>query len=326
MAVPTRTELHAEVDRQFRERHPEAPEKLEKDDPGHASLVEAWLEIRDTVVNEWTDKVFFEYFPTAGKLDPKDSGDKQLIEYWLDIRDQIRDDATPRYTWAGPGGGLGSGPSSGAPPHVTDFEAILKKTLFLKDPVIQAVTVEDLTPKFHFFDLGKTVRGIYKWLLYGAWTDSATKIFVREVTIPGLTSNDVHDQLAITAFHEAVHLRDFARTGRPQTYAQMLEYEAKAYDATRTWLNSNQAKKLLKNDDLRVGNRDASDIYAKAIKAEIARVNKLPVAAREAAFKDFLMGKNTIRTKLRDAELSDEAGESELMLPPHSQIADLYGP
>jgi hypothetical protein len=102
MTVPTRTELHAEVDRQFRERHPEAPEKLEKDDPGHASLVEAWLEIRDTVVNEWTDKVFFEYFPTAGKLDPDDPGDAQLIEYWLDIRNQIRDDATPRYNWADP--------------------------------------------------------------------------------------------------------------------------------------------------------------------------------------------------------------------------------
>lgn len=102
MTVPTRTELHAEVDRQFRVRHPEAPEQLDAQDPGQASLVEAWLEIRDSVVNEWTDRVFRERFPTAGKLDPNDPGDDQLIEYWLDIRNQIRDDATPRYNWAGP--------------------------------------------------------------------------------------------------------------------------------------------------------------------------------------------------------------------------------
>jgi hypothetical protein len=100
MAVPTRTELNAEVDRQFRGRHPDAPKRLDDDDPGQAPLVEEWLEIRDGVVNEWTDRVFFERFPAAGKLDPNDPGDKQLIEYWLDIRNQIRDDAKPRYKWA----------------------------------------------------------------------------------------------------------------------------------------------------------------------------------------------------------------------------------
>jgi hypothetical protein len=103
MAVPTRTELHAEVDRLFREQHPDAPKKLDPDDPGQASLVEAWLEIRDTVVNEWTNKVFYEHFPAAGKLDPNDPGDEQLIGYWLDIRNQFRDDAAPRYNWDDPG-------------------------------------------------------------------------------------------------------------------------------------------------------------------------------------------------------------------------------
>jgi len=102
MTVPTRTELHAEVDRLFREQHPAAPEKLDPDDQDQSSLVQAWLEIRDTVVNEWTNKVFFEHFPDAGKLDPQDPGDQQLIDYWLDIRNQIRDAATPRYNWDDP--------------------------------------------------------------------------------------------------------------------------------------------------------------------------------------------------------------------------------
>jgi hypothetical protein len=97
--TPTREQLNAEVDRQFFEQHPEAPAKLDPKDPGQADLVAAWLGIRDTVVNDWTNKEFFEHFPAAGKLDPNDPGDQQLIEYWLDIRNQIRDDATPRYNW-----------------------------------------------------------------------------------------------------------------------------------------------------------------------------------------------------------------------------------
>jgi hypothetical protein len=101
--VPTRNELNTEVDRRFHELHPEGPARLDPHDPGQAELVKSWLEIRDAVVNEWTDKVFSEHFPAAGKLDPKAPADKQLIDYWLDIRNQIRDDAKPRFDWSHPG-------------------------------------------------------------------------------------------------------------------------------------------------------------------------------------------------------------------------------
>ena len=47
------------------------PTKLDPEDPGQASLVEAWLEIRDTVVNEWTDKVFLEHFPDGRQARPE---------------------------------------------------------------------------------------------------------------------------------------------------------------------------------------------------------------------------------------------------------------
>ena len=92
--TPTRAELNTEVDRQFHERYPDAPAKLDDDGPGQADLRKAWLDIRTSVVNEWTNKVFFEHFPAAGKLDPKDPADKLLIAYWLDIRNEIRDDAS----------------------------------------------------------------------------------------------------------------------------------------------------------------------------------------------------------------------------------------
>jgi hypothetical protein len=226
----------------------------------------------------------------------------------------------------GGGGGPGSGSSAGVPQHVTDFEAILKQTLFPNDPVIQAVQVEDLTPRFHFFELGRLVRDIYRWLLYGAWTDSATKILVKDPAEPPLTPDDVDDLLTVTAFHEAVHLRDFAKTGRPTTYAQMMRYECKAYESTGTWLGTTQANKLLNNSGLRVANRTLSNIMARAFKAEIASVKTKSPAEQEAAFKDFLMGNNTIRKQLRDAKVTDASGDGEMMLPPHKAIADLYGP
>jgi hypothetical protein len=114
MTVPTRAELNAEVERQFHEQHPEAPAQLDPNDSNQASLVEAWTAIRDTVVNQWTDTVFYEHFPSAGKLDPNNPADQQLVEYWLDIRNQIRDDASPRWNWAGSDAPRGDGGSQAA--------------------------------------------------------------------------------------------------------------------------------------------------------------------------------------------------------------------
>jgi hypothetical protein len=101
VSVPTRAELHAEVDRQLRDRYPDAPERLDPDDPSQSELVAAWLELRDDIVNVWTNDVFFRHFPEARKLNPDDPGDALLIEYWLDIRDLIRDDTPSRYNWQG---------------------------------------------------------------------------------------------------------------------------------------------------------------------------------------------------------------------------------
>lgn len=101
MSLPTREQLHDEVDRRFAEQYPEAPTRLDPEDAAHASWIESWLAIRDEILHDWVDDVFARFFPDAGKLDPDDSADAFLVDYWLDIRDQIRDGVEGRYGWDG---------------------------------------------------------------------------------------------------------------------------------------------------------------------------------------------------------------------------------
>src|SRR5580765_5752849 len=101
MALPTRDQLNAEVDRRFFEQYPDAPARLDPNDASQTAWVNAWLTIRDDVLNAWTNTVFFSFFPAAGQLDPNNPGDATLIEYWTDIRDQIRDGVPGRYSWTG---------------------------------------------------------------------------------------------------------------------------------------------------------------------------------------------------------------------------------
>jgi hypothetical protein len=98
MAIPTREEMLAAVEEVFRGQHPGAPEHLDADDPDQADLRAAWIDIRDDIVNRWTDDAFFELFPGAPRrLDPNDPSHSLYVDYWLDIRDRIRDGDAPRY-------------------------------------------------------------------------------------------------------------------------------------------------------------------------------------------------------------------------------------
>ena len=107
--LPTPRQLNAEVDRRFREFFPDAPKRLDPNDPKQAKLVDTWLGLRDAILNEWTDRVFFSFFPHAPKrLDPNRSDDAPLIDFWTDIRRQIRDGPPGRYHW-------GPQPSATAP-------------------------------------------------------------------------------------------------------------------------------------------------------------------------------------------------------------------
>ena len=102
MSIPTQAQLFEEVDRQFAAAHPEAPTRLDPDDTAQATWVAQWLEIRDHVLNEWTDYVFAEHFPYAGKLDPANPGHATMIEYWRDIHHQICNGEGGRWSWNDP--------------------------------------------------------------------------------------------------------------------------------------------------------------------------------------------------------------------------------
>jgi hypothetical protein len=101
MTLPTRDQLNDEVNHQFAQRFPDAPARLDDKDPVHASWINAWLSIRDEVLNDWVDQAFAGYFPHAGTLDPNNPEDARLIDYWTDMHDQIRDGTPGRYAWNG---------------------------------------------------------------------------------------------------------------------------------------------------------------------------------------------------------------------------------
>ena len=99
MAIPTQAQLFEEVDRQFAEAHPDAPQRLDPDDPNQQQWVQEWIQLRDQILNDWTDYVFYEHFPAANRLDPNNPDDADLIAYWKDIHHQICTGEAGRWPW-----------------------------------------------------------------------------------------------------------------------------------------------------------------------------------------------------------------------------------
>lgn len=56
--IPTRDELNAAVDKLYLERHPDAPNPIDPDNPDHRPWQDEWLAIREEVVNQWVDNIF----------------------------------------------------------------------------------------------------------------------------------------------------------------------------------------------------------------------------------------------------------------------------
>lgn len=100
MPVPTREQLNEETDRLFRSFLPDAPERLDPNDPDQAGYVENWIAIRDGLLDDWTDAAFSEIFPGRARatLDPADQATPQLTAYWHDIRVEILEGAG-QYDW-----------------------------------------------------------------------------------------------------------------------------------------------------------------------------------------------------------------------------------
>ena len=102
MALPTQAQLYEEVDRRFAAANPQAPQRLDPNDPNQQQWVHEWLQIRDSTLNEWTDYIYHEFYPGSHKLDPANPADADHIEYWKDIHHQILTDETGRWSWDTP--------------------------------------------------------------------------------------------------------------------------------------------------------------------------------------------------------------------------------
>jgi hypothetical protein len=102
MALPSREFLISEVDREFALQHPEAPRRLNPNDPSQAHLVEQWNAMYHEFLSNMVDSHFFRFFPDAPRqLDPNDPSQATLVAYWNDLRDAI-EKGTSQYNWDTP--------------------------------------------------------------------------------------------------------------------------------------------------------------------------------------------------------------------------------
>jgi hypothetical protein len=91
---PTRDDLYAEVNREYRSRLPTAPERLSRTAPEHEWLREQWLDIRDEVLNKWVNGLYWERFPDGPPtLDPENPDHNYYVNGWIEIRDAIMDNS-----------------------------------------------------------------------------------------------------------------------------------------------------------------------------------------------------------------------------------------
>jgi hypothetical protein len=90
MGVPSREELYAEVDRLFRAEFPDAPAQLSRSRPDHEWYRDAWIAMRDTVLNSVIDEIFFDGAPGAPyPLDPDNRDHQTYIDEWREIRRKV---------------------------------------------------------------------------------------------------------------------------------------------------------------------------------------------------------------------------------------------
>ncbi len=130
MALPTHQQMNEAVDSRFFERHPDAPRKLDPNDPSQAALVADWLAIRDEMLNEWTDYYFFEFYPGAPRqLNANDPADHDLIEFWNDIHHQLLTGEPGRFSWDSPP--QASAPSAAPALQFVSVEANPNRTGFI---------------------------------------------------------------------------------------------------------------------------------------------------------------------------------------------------
>jgi hypothetical protein len=104
------------------------------------------------------------------------------------------------------------------------------RSLFPKEKLMEGVVIHDY----------QDVNDELQPASYGAWTNSATDIYVRAPAALGATPQNQRSMLRYILQHEANHVRQFAQAkGPPKKWATMLQFEIEAYKSDKIWLAAN---------------------------------------------------------------------------------------
>ena len=186
-------------------------------------------------------------------------------------------------------------------PHVKDARQAWTR-LFGKDNTLNKVLI---------LDYEHVPSAAVKEHEYDAWTNSTTRIYIaKSADADPLT-------LEATLRHEAVHVGQFAKTGRPSSYEQAMQYELKAYRDSVTFVQDRskvleslksrskaEDEELKTAEDLRKTFQAAVDLLDQGLKEGVKQTKSR--AERERWYRHYLISKG--------------------LLPDHRTLLDLYQP
>ena len=88
--MPSRDELYARVDEDFRVEFPDAPARLHATSAEHADWRREWLVIRDDLLNAEVNRLYWDRYPGAPhQIDPENPAHREFQEGWWEIRTEI---------------------------------------------------------------------------------------------------------------------------------------------------------------------------------------------------------------------------------------------
>lgn len=169
------------------------------------------------------------------------------------------------------------------PAYVTNAQATLKQ-LFPKEKLLQGVVIKD------YVALNPALQGAS----YGAWTQSATQIYVRDPALLADTPQKQAMAMQYALQHEANHVRQFAKAkGPPAKWETMMKYELDAYANDLRWL-AGTGKSIVTDAELHRELVDGATKNLKDLQDLMKGAAKLKGAKREAFFLDGLLDKDLI--------------------------------
>ena len=154
---------------------------------------------------------------------------------------------------------------------------------------------------------------------YGAWTNSATTIYLRS-----LPAGVPYNRHFMTLFHEGLHILQFRKHGGyPTSYQQMIEHEIEAYGQTVNWIDTTSSKFGLSRDETKEDRKYYARV-AKSLAAEKKQVlsESQDPATREVTFRTFMLGGGRNKIGLAD---DGKTPIPDKMLPDHQTFEQLFG-